>query len=183
MDKAKAGYYLLSNRCARQAFALGKGPAEKLFYERKAMIEELLAKLCVCFMMRLLTWVLMDNHYHLLAFFNPRWIKRLSNEQLVEVVFQLDVKSPSRAYWDEKKCKRWKAQLLADKRRLKQWRKSLCDPSKFMAYFNEAIARRCNEQDGTKGHFWEGRFHSITLEDPASVIRAACYVSLNPVRA
>ncbi|MEI2420114.1 hypothetical protein V6O07_07555, partial [Arthrospira platensis SPKY2] len=89
---------------------------------------------------------------------------------MAELVFQLDLKSPDRPNWSEQKRKRWMDDFLADKQRIRKWRKSLCNPSKFMAYFNETIAKRCNEQDGTQGHFWQGRFHSVTLEDSAAVL-------------
>jgi putative transposase len=184
IDKERPGYYLLSNRCVRQGLHLGEGPVnEYLQRERKVFVEELLVKLCFVFMVRLLTWSLMNNHYHLVLFFNPKRVKKLSDQQIAELVLALDVKSPQRSDWDEKTRKRWLEQFVKNKEEVRKWRSNLSDPSKFMAYFDEVIARNFNKLDKCKGHFWQDRFHSLKLEDRAAVMMAMSYVDLNPVRA
>ncbi|MCD8482618.1 MAG: hypothetical protein LR015_08140 [Verrucomicrobia bacterium] len=45
------------------------------------------------------------------------------------------------------------------------------------------IAKKFNQEDGCKGHFWQDRFHSLKLEDRGAVLMAMSYVDLNPVRA
>ena len=39
-----------------------------------------------------------------------------------------------------------------------------------------------NRERGTSGHLWQGRYYSCPLDDP-HLIRAACYIERNPVRA
>ncbi len=49
-----------------------------------------------------------------------------------------------------------------------------------MQHLRQSIARRANEEDGCKGHFFEQRFYSGALRSEAA---AMAYVDLNPVRA
>ena len=39
-----------------------------------------------------------------------------------------------------------------------------------------------NRERGTSGHLWQGRYYSCPLDDP-HLVRAACYIERNPVRA
>jgi REP element-mobilizing transposase RayT len=183
MDKDRPGYYLISNRCVRQMFNLGKGPGEKLERERKLFMEELLQLLCFVFIARLISFSFMDNHYHMVVSFDPARILKLSDEEVARMVLKLDAKCPNRRLWSEEQRETWVQELIKDRARLRQWRKTLSDPSKFMAYFNEVVAKRFNEEDGCKGHFWQSRFHSVKLEDFGAVLLSASYVDLNPVRA
>lgn len=183
MDQNKPGIYLITNRCSRQAFALGKGPQEQLYYQRKEWIEEVLLKLCFCYMVRLLEWSIMDNHYHLVLDFDPRRIRDLSNEELAELALALDVKATRRRNWSEKQRRQWVADLLRNKKELAAYRKRLSSLSRFMAYFGEAIAVRCNQEDDVSGHFWAKRFDCVPLADAGAVLAGCLYVSLNPVRA
>ncbi len=52
-----------------------------------------------------------------------------------------------------------------------------------MKHLKQPIARRANEEDGCKGHFFEQRFYSGALLSEEAVIAAMAYVDLNPVRA
>jgi hypothetical protein len=63
------------------------------------------------------------------------------------------------------------------------YRARLTDLSWFMRVLNENIARQASREDGTKGHFWEGRFKSQALLGEAAVLSAMACVDLNPLRA
>ena len=52
-----------------------------------------------------------------------------------------------------------------------------------MQHLKQPIARRANEEDGCKGHFFEQRFYSGALLSEEAVLAAMAYVDLNPVRA
>ena len=52
-----------------------------------------------------------------------------------------------------------------------------------MQHLKQPIARRANEEDDCKGHFFEQRFYSGALLSEEAVLAAMAYVDLNPVRA
>lgn len=52
-----------------------------------------------------------------------------------------------------------------------------------MKHLKQPIARRANEEDDCKGHFFEQRFYSGALLNEEAVLAAMAYVDLNPVRA
>jgi REP element-mobilizing transposase RayT len=184
INRREAGYYLLTNRCVRQAFSLGSGPVDEFFYYlRKKWIEELILFLSSIFMNDLINFNVMDNHMHLITFFDPERVLQLSDIEVAQLVLALDVKSPQRKTWDSSKRAKWIQDFISDRCRVNHWREALCDPSKFMAYLDEVIARRCNKEDGYKGHFWQGRFHSVKLKDPGALLMTMLYVDLNTVRA
>ena len=53
----------------------------------------------------------------------------------------------------------------------------------FQKELKEDIARRANEEDGVRGHFWSGRFKSVRLLDLAALLICSIYVDLNVIRA
>ena len=52
-----------------------------------------------------------------------------------------------------------------------------------MKHLKQPIARRANEESGTRGHFFEQRHYSGALLSEAALLAAMAYVDLNPVRA
>ena len=66
---------------------------------------------------------------------------------------------------------------------VESWRSRLFDPGRFMKCLNGHLARKANEQDNTKGRFWESRYKSQALLDEKALLSCMAYVDLNPVRA
>ena len=63
------------------------------------------------------------------------------------------------------------------------YRERLANISWFMRCLNHPIAVQANKEDNCKGHFFEARFDSKSLDDFESLITCMAYVDLNPIRA
>jgi hypothetical protein len=68
--------------------------------------------------------------------------------------------------------RRWEAKLSQAKRKklLSEWRERLTSISWLMRALSEFIARKANQEEGTRGRFWEGRFKSQALLDEAGTL-------------
>ena len=75
------------------------------------------------------------------------------------------------------------AMVAADSERLVELRQRLASLSWLMRCLCEKIARAANEEDGSSGRFWAGRFKSVALLDEAAMLACSVYVDLNPIRA
>ena len=62
-------------------------------------------------------------------------------------------------------------------------RRRLSSLSWLMARWKEPIARLCNAEMETAGHFWDARFKCRELLDDEAVLTCSLYVDLNQVRA
>ena len=66
--------------------------------------------------------------------------------------------------------------VAADSERLVELRQRLASLSWFMRCLCEKIARAANEEDGSSGRFWAGRFRSVALLDAAAMLACSVYV-------
>ena len=95
----------------------------------------------------------MDNHYHLVLYMDPVATQKWTNED------------------------------VADKKKLKKYRRRLGKLSWFMARLNQPLAKQSNQEDCCTGRFWQDRYTAQVLLDEASVFSAMTYADLNPIRA
>ena len=65
--------------------------------------------------------------------------------------------------------------VAADSERLVELRQRLASLSWFMICLCEKIARAANEEDGSSGRFWAGRFKSVALLDEAAMLACSVY--------
>ena len=175
IDVEATPYYHCISRCVRRAFLCGPDRLTgRNFDHRKAWVVEKLAELADIFAIRLCAYAVLSNHFHLVLRIDAERARAWSAAEVVERYGRLFRHAGGR----------WPGlapSQAAD--RVACWRARLSDPSWFMRCLNESIARRANREDGCTGRFWEGRFRSQALLDPAGLVTCMSYVDLNPIRA
>jgi REP element-mobilizing transposase RayT len=176
--------YHLVSRCVRRGWLCGFDPVSRRhFSHRKRWITERLDQLGAAFAVDIYAYAIMDNHFHLVVYYDPQAPHRWTDEEVVER--WLNVCPPKRAdrsLDDELKTNLTQA-FLCDPARVEQLRSKLGSLSLFMKLLKQPIARRANLEDECCGHFFEQRFYSGALLSERAVLAAMAYVDLNPVRA
>ncbi len=181
--EGEIGTYHCWSRCVQRAFLCGYDPVtERDFDYRRGWIESLLAYLAGVFALDVGNFNILSNHLHALLRTRPDLALRWSAEEVAwrwkrawpELCDGQWVREPTDAELDA---------LLAQPTKIEQLRSRLSSLSWFMARWKEPIARMCNSEMDTSGHFWEGRFHSRELLDDEAVLTCSFYVDLNQLRA
>lgn len=176
-------YYHCVSRCVRRAFLCGNDPYSGQCYEhRRDWLEARLKFVTSVFAIRLCSYAVMSNHYHVVLHIRSEMAKQWSD---IDVVCQ----------WHKLFRGTFLSQRFADGEVLlpserdavqilvNRWRARLCSISWFMKVVNEDIARRANAEDKCTGAFWESRFKSQALLDDRALLSCMAYVDLNPIRA
>ena len=175
--------YHCVSRCTRRAFLCGHDDYTGKNYEhRRQWIEDRLLLLAEIFAIDVCAYAVMSNHVHTVLHINAAKAHGLTDLEVCERWHRLykgTVLTQKFARQDPMN----KAEQVAVKMRIDQWRLNLFDISKFMKALNEPIARMANAEDQCTGRFWEGRFKSQALCDEAALAACMAYVDLNPVRA
>lgn len=190
VDPDEVGAYHCTSRCVRQAFLCGKGKGKgKGRRKRRREINRLkwfdvrVQQLLSVFLVDLLAYTFLDNHFHSILRIRPDLAEKLSDREVVRrslmvspymMPDEIKLEEPDEAAIEE---------ALKDPEYVLKWRKRLSSLSWFMKYWKEPIARRANLEDEVKGAFWDPRFHSVRLLDGVALLMGSIYVDLNEVRA
>ena len=181
--EGEIGTYHCWSRCVQRAFLCGYDPVtERDFDYRRSWIEDLLAYLARVFAIDVGNYSVLSNHLHALLRTRPDLAARWSAEEVAlrwklawpEFLDGQWVREPTDAELD---------MLLAQPAKIEQIRRRLGSLSWFMARWKEPIARLCNAEMDTRGHFWDARFRSRELLDDEAVLTGHLYVDLNQLRA
>ena len=138
-----------------------------------------------------LTWCMMDNHFHLLVRVPPR-------EEFLEGLMSDGRKKfwkHMRVLYSRERVKAVREQVAKLEKKekgnhdrgdqfLKPFTARMADLSKFVQGLKYAFSIWFNRKRGRKGTLWMGRFKSVLLEGEKSVLnKVAAYIDLNPIRA
>ena len=178
-------FYHLVSRCVHRAFLCGYDPVTgKDYSHRKQWLIDRLNFLIQYFAVDLYGYAIMDNHFHLAVFHDPKAHLRWSQD---EVANRWLAVCPPRSWVGKEVTPDMlaaaKATLLDNPKRLHHVRQQLGSISTFMKVLKQDIARRANLEDGVTGHFFEQRFWSGALLSERAILSAMAYIDLNPVRA
>lgn len=181
VNQEQAGFYHCTNRCVRRAFLCGFDELTgRSFDHRKQWLEQRMMELCQIFSIDLFGYAVMDNHYHLVVYVDPKAPLDWSDEEVAERWLKA---FPGRLSANNQLWKIKRNAIISNKEKLNQYRNRLGSLSWFMRCLNEPLAKMSNMEDCCTGKFWEGRFYSQALLDEAALISCMAYVDLNPIRA
>ncbi|MFT4548460.1 MAG: putative transposase [Verrucomicrobiales bacterium] len=132
---------------------------------------------------RVLTWTVLSNHFHVLAEVPPRPALPPSDEEILErcrslyapegmVVIELE-------FADAQRCGGVTLQRLRERFLTRMW-----NLSEFMKTLKQKFTKWFNRKHERVGTLWESRFKSVVIEGEwNSLMKVAAYIDLNPVRA
>jgi REP element-mobilizing transposase RayT len=155
--------------------------------EQKAVFLDLLQRAAVFSGVELLTFCLMDNHFHLLIRVPER--VEIDDKELLRRLKTLYRENEYKELLEEyrlgKKDKTGAALIAFRKRYLRR----MYDLSQFMSTLKQRFSIWYNHRNERHGPLWDGRFRSVLVQSSPDELgtRAlstmAAYIELNPVRA
>lgn len=177
-------FYHCYVRCVRRAFLCGADAhSGQNFDHRKQWLVSRLRFLSYVYAIDICAYAIMSNHYHVVLHVDKNRAEQWSPEEVAQRWMQLYRAPLLVEQWLKNPAACDKTTLAVVAEIIEQWRARLYDIGWFMRGVNEVIARMANEEDKTKGRFWEGRYKSQALLDEVALLSCMAYVDLNPVRA
>jgi len=155
IDDETAVYHVMS-RTALDGFPLGD-------IEKDFMLD-LLRRYSALYLVEILGFCLMGNHFHILVRMFPEY--KFTDEDIKKryVAFYGD----DRAFADG-----WIPSL----------REKLSNLSEFVREIKVGFTRYYNKGHNRRGYFWGDRFKSVIVENGETLINCLAYIDLNPLRA
>ena len=178
------GVYHCIARCVRRAFLCGIDPYTGQDYShRKEWILDRLRDLAGLFAIEVCGYSVMSNHLHLVLRNRPDIAGQWSADEIAVRWCSVFPARDDATGEPVEPGEHDLAMLTANPERLAELRKRLGNLSWFMRCLCEKIAREANDEDGSSGRFWAGRFKSVALLDESAILACSIYVDLNPIRA
>ena len=184
---------------------LGKGPFESYCYHvmsrtcggeiwfddiEKEALRRIIWRMAEFSGIKVVTYCLMGNHFHLLAEVPHRrtWLERFDGPDGEAKLFQHLSILYSKTYLgllrDELADLRQRGMGILADQKIEALKKRFCDLSLFVKEIKERFSRWFNKRRGRKGTLWMDRFKSVLVEGKGEPLRTmAAYIDLNPVRA
>ena len=184
---------------------LGKGPLESYCYHvmsrtcggevffddvEKEALRRIIWRMAEFSGIKIVTYALMSNHFHLLAEVPHRetWLQRFTGPTGEEKLFDHLRTLYSRTYVallrDELADLRTRGITALAAQRIDALKKRFCDLSLFVKEIKERFSRWFNKRHSRRGTLWMDRFKSVLVEGKGEALRTmAAYIDLNPVRA
>nr|WP_246044522.1 transposase [Pontiella sulfatireligans] len=156
------------------------GDEEKEFFRRT------MRRLEAFMGVRVLTYAIMSNHWHILLEVPP--MTELSDDELHRRIKAFYSKQRANVIMQEYERVTAYAQQTGNSAWLDEWREKytsrMGDLSIFVKELKERFSKWYNRKNNRKGTLWEERFKSVLVENSDHVIATmATYIELNPVRA
>lgn len=174
VDGKPAIYHCLSRVVDRQMLF---GEEEK---EHFVSLMRAYARFCG---VRILTYCIMSNHFHLEVEIPPFIDERVDDEEFLSrlgAIYGPRRVDPERKRLEDARAK--KCEGLADSIR-RRFTYRMGDLSQFMKSLKQRFTQWYNKRHGRRGTLWEERYKSVLIEGGVVARVVAAYIDLNPVRA
>ncbi len=134
---------------------------------------------------RILTYCILSNHFHILVEVPERPSALPGSEELLKKLEQLSGTAMSAATARQRmEMFRQAGDLAGEKAFWERICASMWDVSAFMKLLKQRFTQWFNRHRGRKGTLWEERFKSVLVEGADEALATmAAYIDLNPVRA
>lgn len=184
---------------------VGKGPLESYCYHamsrtcggevhfddvEKEALRRLLWKMSEFCGVKVVTYCVMSNHFHVLVEVPWRevWLRRFEGpegeQKLLEHLRTLYSKTFVGLLKDELDDLRRRGMTALAEEKVEAIKKRFCDLSVYVKEVKERFSRWFNKRRGRKGTLWMDRFKSVMVEGKGEPLHTmAAYIDLNPVRA
>ena len=170
-------YYHIISRVVDRRFILGD--------EEREHFVALMRKLEAFLGLRVVTYVVMSNHFHLLVEEPDRDdLPAMDRETLLQRLGYLYKQSTVDAVREEldrasaQGGQEWEQQIFA------RYERRMGDVSIFMKELKQRFSQWYNRSKSRKGTLWEERYKSVLVEgDEKALMTVAAYIDLNPLRA
>jgi len=133
---------------------------------------------------RVLTYCVMSNHFHVLVEVPKRPAIIPDAEELLKLLGRLSCKVSYE--WVRQRLELFQGEEHAQERSefLESFYSRMWDVSWFMRLVKQRFTQWYNRKHGRKGTLWEERFKSVMVEGAGeALVTMASYIDLNPVRA
>ena len=132
---------------------------------------------------RVLTWTILSNHFHVLVEVPPRPAAPLTHDEIIDRCRSLYTPDGMIASeWAVGQAQRIGGAALGRLR--EKYLKRMWDLSEFMKTLKQKFSRWFNRKHGRVGTLWESRFKSLLVEGSWNcLLKVAAYIDLNAVRA
>jgi putative transposase len=168
-------YYHCVSRIVDRRFVLGD--EEKVSFLRLMRFYERFCKV------RVVSYCLMSNHFHLLVEVPKRPEQQPSEAWLIGHVKRCYGNITGVALEENLKQCRAQAGEEAAQEMLTAWFSRMWDVSAFMKIVKQRFTQWFNKNSKRKGTLWEDRFRSVLVESGEALATMAAYIDLNPIRA
>ena len=173
--EAKPAIYHCVSRVVDRALRLG--PAEKEEFVRRMRALEAFCRV------RVLTFCVMGNHFHVLVEVPERPEKDPGDGELIEHLGTLyGGRKLAEIRWQLEQYRGQGNHAAAEALRQRYLRR-MWDLSVYMRELKQGFSRWFNGRHGRRGYLWEDRFKSVLVEDGQAARVVAAYIDLNPLRA
>ena len=133
---------------------------------------------------RVRSYCVMGNHFHVLVEVPPRPAKPMGDEQLLErlglIYSELKV---AEVRWQLQMRREAGDEAGAEALKEEKFLYRMWDLSQFMKVLKQRFTQWFNKRHGRRGTLWEDRFKSVLVEDGYTARVMSAYIDLNPVRA